>query len=156
MSGSETSDEGLKRQRVALTLGDEMLAPAAPGRHGQIDDGGNRQREPAALLDLEQVGTEEGEIDGEEEAEKSRGERRVPVAHAVHIDERQHGGDAHGAGNGNAVGRAQIVGGTKADDEGDHCYHENDVHLRYKDLSDLLLRGVAQLEPRQITELHRL
>ena len=65
--------------------------------HGQDDQGGDQQGEPAAVGHLEQVGGEINQIEGQKDDDRwqatDQGLFPVPAAH----EKKQDGGDAHGA-----------------------------------------------------------
>ena len=48
-----------------------LSSAAQPGRHDEEQAGADREREPAALADLGQVGAEEQQVDDQEEARES-------------------------------------------------------------------------------------
>ena len=68
---------GARRQ----ALGDQPPA-GLPGRHQREADGGDDERQPAALDDLEQVGAEEREVDDQEDGGDADGRRQRPAPSA--------------------------------------------------------------------------
>ena len=134
----------------------QQVAPLHPGRHDDEDERGNRQREPAAFDEFEQIGGEEQQVDKQEKPEQQRRAHRIPLEYAHGVDKRQNGGERHGAGDGDAVGGAEIVRAAETQHQHDHSHQQRQVDARHVDLADLVFRGMADLQPRQITQLHRL
>src|SRR5260221_5827529 len=152
----EVLEEEVERHRRARALGDQELPTADPRPHHDIDDRGDKEREPAALLDLHHVGGEEGEIDDQEEAEEEDGKRPVPLQDADHVDEGENRGQRHRSGHRDAVGGAEIVRRFETEHQRHDGNQQEQIDGRYVDLAELLLRVVTDEEARQIAELHGL
>ena len=97
-------------QVSACTL--HQLDAAAPGQHHEGDDGGEQQRKPAALEQLDRIGGEENAVDGEEESvDRDNDERRI--APLDRHQRRQQRGDGHQQRYGDAVGTGEGFGGAE-------------------------------------------
>ena len=79
-----------------------------------------------------------------------------PVELAAEHHRRQHAGAEEGAGDGDAIGRGQIVGGLERQHQDGHADHHHGVHLRKVDLAFLHGAGVAHRQARQKAQLHAL
>ena len=99
---------------------------------------------------------EEGQVDRKQGYHE--GERRdVRPAPAVdHDPVEEHRRDRHRGRDGNAVGGGEVAGVLEADHEPDAAEHQEPVDQRDVDLAPMALGGVADVEARQVVELHRL
>src|SRR6266446_107467 len=151
----DRGDEFTELERVARALFREQTATAPPCRHDGEDQCCDDDREPAALGDLQQIGAEKCQIDEGEDRKHGYRDGEAPSP-AAHIEEGQPGGDRHHAADRDAIGGAEIVRGPESEHQDDDGNEQAAVDARHVNLTDLLLRGVANLEPRQIPELDRL
>ncbi|MET4792977.1 hypothetical protein ABIF64_005155 [Bradyrhizobium japonicum] len=85
-----------------------------------------------------------------------RSRRGAPVPQFPDHDETHDAVGDHGGGDRDAVGRSQIAGGVEQQHQQHHADQQQPVHTRQIDLAGMGLGGVAHLEARQETKLHRL
>ena len=149
-------DEHVERQDARRQTLAEQSASGFPGGHDREEHGANRQREPAAVQDLEGVGREERDFqDHEPTAQQSR-LPGAPVPELSRGEVEQDGGDDHRERDRDSVGRRQPAGALKAEHERDTREHQEPVDERQVDLPALVRRRVANLHAREIAELDRL
>ena len=70
------SEDRLQRCGVAAPQADECVMSRTPGAHQEVDGGGEHDRHPSSIHDLEQVGAKEREVDDEEERGQQSGLHR--------------------------------------------------------------------------------
>ena len=115
------ADQFADRDGVAMGLYGQQMRAANPGPHHDHRASREQQRHPAAILDLHQIGREEGEIDREEAGDQqNRGPQR-PTPSLPHDDESQRRRRHHRAGHGDAIGRGQRRGAFEHKDENQHA-----------------------------------
>ena len=103
------------------------------------------------------VGGEERGVDQHERRQRRAtafGRRPPPPIPNDAVEE--HRGDQHRRGDGDAVRRREGARRAETDDQPDASDHQQPVHERHVDLTDVLRRRVEDLEARQVVELHRL
>ena len=71
----DAAEEEVERQRARVLDRAELHAPALPGAHQRVDADRHDERHPAAVLDLDDVGDEEREVD--ERGSRRRAARRA-------------------------------------------------------------------------------
>src|SRR5262249_31967434 len=82
---------------------------AAPGVHHSHHEPTERERDPAALEHLEQVGTEEGEINSNEGPDEQCGRPDRPAPAFGGDDKSHHGRYHHGAAHRYAISRGECA-----------------------------------------------
>ena len=80
--------------------------------------------------------------------------RPLPAAHRER--QHQHGGDQHGAGDGDAVGRGDVGTGLEGQHDAQHARELQPVHGRHVDLAELAGRGVQDAGARADAQQGRL
>ena len=134
----------------------KQAPPLLPGQHQHEDGRTNRQREPAPLHELQQIGSPEREIHHEEEAGGQHTQpQRVLPAMADDI-EGQDGRDQHIGANRDPVGRRQVAGRLEHHHRQDDGHEQAPVHKRHVDLARRLHIGMANLQARQVAQLDHL
>ena len=115
-----------------------MHAPAhPPGVHHHEGGARHRQRQPAALHDLEGVGGHEGDIDQAQHAEHGQHGGSAPVPAIARHHRHQRGRDHHHAGDRDAIGRGQGVGAFEDQHDQHHAHRQHGVGARHIDLAHL-------------------
>ena len=152
-------DRGLDQILFGLTqLGASplnQLHPAAPGQHQERDQGSKHQREPAALVQLHRIGSEEDAVDDEEEAvDADHEDRRIAPLQRDQRGEQR--GDCHQQRYRDAIGAGQRIRHAKADHGAERRRCEQPVHQRNVDLADGVAGGVPDIHARQKADLDRL
>ena len=133
-------------------------APALPGgEHRRTRAAATSEREPAAVLDLDDVGREEAEVDGQEEdEERQRAPARPVPAAARAITVKRIVVIAIVPVTAMPYAAARFGGGAEAEHEREAADRRAPVHLGDVDLARSRAGGVHDLEARRIAELHRL
>ena len=149
-------DELLQAALDQVTAGIGQPAARAPrGEHGE-DDQPDAHRQVAALFDLDQVGRQEHQDEGQEQrAHAGHLPVRAAVAHPLEREE-QGRGHGDGADHGHAVGRGQLLRALEHEHQRQHGDHEQPVHERHVDLPLLPGRGVHHPQARQVSQPRRL
>ena len=127
-----------------------------PGDHDHEQHQPEQQRNVAAIEDLEQVGAEEGEVDGQEQAGDRAGAEPAPTPAVTHDVVEQDRGQQHGGRDRGAESAGQLCRAAEADGDGDGRDHHDPVHQRHVDLAIFLVGGLADHQARHPAELHRL
>ena len=133
-----------------------QLATTTPRLHLHIQDDGHGEGEPATAGDLHQIGADEPGLDDQQ---RHAHQVRLPIGPVPAVDqhlEEDERGDGHGHRDRDAVGRGEIRRGAEAEHQADAGHHQQPVHQRHVDLTHVLMAGVADLDTRQVVELHRL
>jgi hypothetical protein len=123
-AGFDTGNEGLERYRILSEFLVEQLAPELPGRQQRKHRQPQRQRKPAAIEDLDDVGREEGKVDDDEEDQKHGRTRPAPLPKRAYNDKSENRVDHHRQRHGDAVGRRQVRRRAKTEDDDDDRQQE--------------------------------
>ena len=152
----DVGNEEVEWQRCLGEDTGHLLPSATPRAHQQVDHRASREREPAALDELDHVGAEEGKVNDQEERRQrhDRPERPVPDLPLHHGEQDRR--DQHRSRDGNAIGRRESVGRLERQDECHGAEPERPIDAGHVDLTDLGARRVDQSHPRHEAELHRL
>ena len=105
---------------------------------------------------LDRIGTEERQIDGQENQQQRQRNPQRPVPQLSHQHEGQDGVDGHGACDGDAVSPREIAGRFETEHQADHGGQQHPVDPGHVNLPDFAFGGMRDLEPRTIAELDRL
>ena len=149
-------DEALNRDLSLPDLARGDLTSCLPGGHDREANDGNHQREPASRRDLRDVGSEEGEVEDQEEPGEGVDGRRPPSPMAPHHPVQQERGDDHVRRHSDAVRGRQSTGRPEAEYQADCSHHEKPVDPGHIDLADLPRGGVVHLLAGQEAQLDRL
>jgi hypothetical protein len=106
--------------------------------------------------DLRQVGGEKRRLDHEEERRRADDEPGRAAPETTDDDEEENGGREGGCGDRSPVGKRDPVRALEREDECEHRGHQQPVDRRHIDLAVIALRGMGDLQPREVTELGRL
>ena len=132
---------------------DMSPAPQPPGLHHDEHAGGDGERQPAALDDLQAVGEKECDVDECQHAEDDGGQAHAPFP----LPGRDDGGvervDQHDARHRDAISRRERARRVEDQNDQHHAEKHRDVHHRHEDLAVIGGRGVADFHARQLTEL---
>lgn len=102
----------------------------APGGHDDEHQPAGDQWEPAAGRDLQEVGAEEREVDGEEGDTEPHGRGPPPPEALAQDHVEQQCGDDHRRRHGDAVGSGEVGRGPETEDEADAGHHQRPVQHR--------------------------
>ncbi len=78
-AGIDAVEKGFQRQRLLALAGGDSDAPPEPAPHDEEHRGGDDQRDPAAIEELQHVGREQRSVDYDEQAEHR--DRELPHGH---------------------------------------------------------------------------
>ena len=140
-----------QREKVAhrhLFLGDQPIERAPsflPRRHQHVRQHRDGDRQPAAVVELQQVRQEERELDQRDEAEHGH-HRAVDAAPAPHAQQHDHEDavDEHRAGDRDAVRAGERARGLEHDDQRHRAGEQQPVQRRHVHLADLFFRGMQR------------
>ena len=132
-------------------LGDKLAAPLPGGEDGERDDA-DQQGKPGSVQQLGQVGGEEEQVDGDQDAAERQHDPERPAPLMTGVVEEQQGRDGDRAGHGGAVGVGQRGRAPEREHERKHRHQQQPVDERDVDLADHLFRGVFDAQPRQVAE----
>lgn len=138
----QRGDHRLQRVAVLVQATNKLKALALPAGHHGEHHRPQGERQPAAGEDLGEVGGKERYVDTEQRGKQDSHQIGVPVPAVLGYRAGEDGGEHHGAGNGDAVGRRQVAGVLEAHDDDHHRDIEHPVDDRNIDLAGLLLGGV--------------
>ena len=150
------ADEILHRDRIALGLAGEQFGAADPGPHHDHGAGGEQQRHPAAVHDLQEIGGEEGEVDREEAGNEGDAEPERPAPQFPDDDEGERRRHHHRARHRDAIGRGERARILEQRHQQQDADQQKPVDARDVDLAFLRLRGVQDQHARQEAKLDRL
>ena len=88
MSGDGV-DERFQWQTFATDLLKQMVASAAPRRHNKKNRRAQRERKPSTAFDLDRVGREKRNVDGDKNARERGNRQSAPLPHPTRDDEHQ-------------------------------------------------------------------
>ena len=126
---------------------------ANPGPHDHHRAAADRQRHPAALDDLHEIGRQKSEIDGKKAGNEESREPNRPAPAFPHDDESQRGGRHHCAGDRNAIGGGERTRTLEHQHQHQNAEQEQAIDAGKKDLTFLGLGCVQNEHPRQQPEL---
>jgi hypothetical protein len=152
----KTGHERVERHLAFARLLKQEPDAAAPGVHHRHHHPTKRERYPAALEHLEQVGTEEGEINGNEGPDQQRGRPDRPTPAFEHHDESHHRCNHHGAAYRYAVSRGECTRRAEQPDEHENSDQKQGVDSRHVDLPKQRFGRVANFHARQEAEMNGL
>ena len=127
-----------------------------PGVHEEEDAATDRERHPAAIRDLDDIGAKEREVDREKRPCQRAGPQRRPVPALARDDVEQHRRDCHRSRHGDAVRGTERARRLEAEDEQQAADHQGCIHARNVDLADLRSRRMNDRDARPVVELHAL
>ena len=119
------------RPRCQVVSTVNATRPMSSGSHAPCDE-------------LGQVGGEEQQVDGEQDAAAPAARARAACATDAGDVEEQQGGDGDRAGHGHAVGVGQRGRAPEGEHQREHRDQQQPVDPRDVDLADLLFRGVLR------------
>ncbi|CNU22964.1 Uncharacterised protein [Salmonella enterica subsp. enterica serovar Bovismorbificans] len=129
---------------------------ALPGGHDREHDQAQAQRQPTTGQQFIEVSREQRDIHAQERDEDQRDKIFVPVPvltrHGRRKNRRQH----HRAGHGDTIGRRQVAGVLKANDNNHDREIKQPVNERDIDLTGFHLGGMDNAHWRQIAKTHGL
>ena len=131
----------------------QFFPASGPDRHHRKNQHGNDRREPAAVEELHDIGTEIGKIERDEDDRQAHQQCLVPAPSRQH-EQGQEGGDDHVHGNGQAVGRCQIAGRTEQQNQSDRGEQQHPVDERNINLAEFLTVGLHHRHAGQLPQLH--
>src|SRR5689334_12192683 len=152
LHGVELLDERRERPLVAYPLlGDELAAPLPGGEDGERDDA-DQQGKPCSVHQLGQVGGEEEQGDGDQDAAARQHDPQRPAPLMTGVVEEQQGRAGDRAGYGRAVGIGQPGRAPEREHEREHRDQQQPVDERDVDLAHHLFRGVFDAQPGQVAQ----
>ncbi len=146
-------DESLQRHVAAAGLGKEDSRAALPGGH---DDGeGDRQqnRHVAAVVNLQQVRTEEDQLQQQKRRQHGKRQPDRPLPAFAHELKEHQAGDDHRARDGNTVGGGQRIGTLEGEHQSDDAEQQDGVDGRQVDLPGIGFRSEEDFHARQVAEM---
>ena len=152
----EAINELHERNIVATQLVKQDPRAARPGPHGDHEAACNQQGHIAAFDDLDEIGAEENEINHQKGRHQRSRRPQGPAPVLPGHDEGEAGGDDHGSGDGDAIGGRQFIRRAEEHHDEQDADEQQLVHLGHVDLPLLRLRGMANVETGQQTQLDRL
>ena len=141
---------------AALDAFGHQLSTGAPGLHLHHQDHADGQREPATVWDLHDVGAEEAQLDREQWRADQERLRPRPLPSVGEHPEEDERGDGHRHRDGDAIGGRKVARRAEAEDQPHTRDHQQPVDEGHVDLPLLRLRGVEDLDARQVVEFHGL
>ncbi len=154
--GLDRAEELLDRYRSRGQTRRDELPSLLPGRHERDEESSDEQRQPPTVRNFERVGCEERQIDDQEEAgDRVRNDWRPPPFFRCRHSNQYRRND-HREADCDPVSRRQGRRRSETHDDEDGAQHQRPVHLGYVDLSDFLVGGVLDVEPRAVPELNGL
>ena len=152
----EPVEQRIERLGFGAQTRDQIAPPLVPGPHDEEEHGGRGQRYPAALVQLVQIGDQEGQFDQDHGPGQEAREHARPEPDPAHGEVEQAGGDEHGDRDGHAIGRRQIARGAKRHHQRHAGQHQREIGGRRVDLADLGRGGLNQAHARHNAQLDRL
>jgi hypothetical protein len=132
----ELVDEVAQRSFLSAAVGGHDVPSLVPGHQDCEDRESDRQRDPAAVRDLRQIGGEERDLDGEEHRGAERDQRPGFAPKQPGDREKQNRVQNERAGDRDAVGGGECDRGAEGDDDRDHRHEQGRVDRRRVDLPD--------------------
>ncbi len=150
----QRGDHRLKGVAVFVQATNKLETLALPAGHHGEHHRAQGERQPATGEDLGEVGGKQRYVDTEQGGKQDGHQILVPVPAVLGHRAGEDGGEHHGAGHRDAVGRRQIAGVLEAHDDDHHRDIEHPVDDRNIDLAGLLLGGMNDANGGEITEAH--
>lgn len=138
-------------EHVLCVTDADALPHVERGEH----DARDRERDPAPILDLDDVGREVREVHREEDAHEHDALPASPPPRPRDLVE-QHGSDGHGSDDRDPVGRGELARLLEDHDQEDRTDHDGPVDLSDVDLPLGGAGGVVDGDARAVAELNRL
>ncbi|MNL14214.1 hypothetical protein D3C87_1351450 [compost metagenome] len=148
--------EGIKRHIDATGLFEKDRGATFPGPHDDGEKRGHHRRHPAAIMDLQEIGSKENQLEGEQWRQNHNRHRLRPVPAKADEFESHERRDHHRAGHRDAIGGSECFGAFEAENERNHADKQQRVDAGQEDLPRIGLRGEEDLHARQVTEMDRL
>jgi len=130
--------------------------PPLPGGEDDERDDADQQGKPGSVRQLGQVGGEEEQVDGDQDAAARQHDPERPAPLMTGVVEEQQGRAGDRAGHGRAVGVGQRGRAPEREHEREHRDQQQPVDERDVDLAHHLFRGVFDAQPGQVAEPGRL
>ena len=152
----EHLDQVQHRYRVPMRPSEQDCAAARPGPHQDEHRRAKRERHPAAVHDLVEVGDKETDVDDEKYAGERQRRPERPSPQLPDDEEGERGVDDHRAGDRDAVSVAERFGGAEQEHQREDSDQDDAVDAGNENLPLLGGGGVDDFKPRQQPELDRL